>query len=692
MVKCLTTLLAAAVAVSARCAEVVDGIEMLPSASAAILGAPSPRLAGCQVPPRHVPKRIMGRDYWPALYKYRDWIPGAKYANSAYEVRFDNPDIFRIPAFRDAAPVYWARNDPPPVDGASGTWRHLSDNFAPGERDREILDSNPCPDRPFLFAATSKRQFWTWGADNDLDHAEYAEWRAKHPNALYDGTILEWDNDLTLAYRRLAGITNAARRAKVEALLGREPPKTREELMDVMRRHFADRHGASYGGKMAVHASHVFSQHLGADCGADVLAVEMTNSSGGPANDSEYRWNLAPMFARGAARQFGLPWEWYWAAYTNGFRTNGEWHDNAACTYPHTPAASPPPTAASLPIRGPEYGTSASLMRRLYYCSYLNGANVTQPEEWSAYFLAWDEKSGRTVLTQRGRDYAAYHDFTQAHPGRGVPWTPVAICVPLSRGYPAFGGWAWAGKGYGYTLSDLMSDAVFFSLVPGFERAKAMKAGVETNLHNSRFAQMYDVICPDAPSQSPETVLDVMKSYRALVVAGEFADPKVAKCLADYERAGGRVIRVSAAECTECAEDGGDGRPVRREPSAALRSPQDLTRRLKAGKARFPEVEAIFEGLQKDYFPFRVEGDCMYGANRTEGGWWLWVFNNKGVTKFTDAPHAVDHSFDADVTVSCANGGIAAVRELIAGKEVPAAAGMFRHRVAAGDLAVFEIR
>ena len=644
----------------------------------------------------------MGRDYWPALYKYRDWMPDAKYDNSTFEVRFDNPDIFKLPAFREAVPVYWARNDPPAVEGASGTWRHFADNFRAADRDREILNSNPHPDRPVLFAATANRKFWTWGAGADLDNDDHARWKATHPNALYEGTLLEWDNDLMLAYRRLKGLTNDVRRAKVEALIGKHPPKTREERMDVMRRHFADRHKAAYGGKMAVHASHVFSQHLGGDCGADVLVVEMTNSSGSPTSNSEYRWNLAPMFMRGAARQFGVPWEWYWAAYMNGFRTNGEWHNNAACTYPWEGRAPSRPRTGqspSFPIRGPEYGISANLMRRLYYFSYLNGANVTQPEEWSAYFLAWDEKAGKTVLTQRGRDYVSYHDFTQKHPGRGVPYTPVAICIPLSRGYPAYGGWPWAEKDYGYTRSDLMSDAVFFSLVPGFERAKAMKAGVETNLHNSRFAQMYDVICPDAPSQSSETTLDVMKSYRALVVAGEFADPKVAQCLAEYEKGGGRVIQLPTTNC--------------HLPSTNYQ----LIGQLKAGKMRFPEIEAIFDGLQKDYFPFKVEGDCLYGANRTADGWWLWVFNNKGVTKFTDAPHTVDHSFDTDITVQLTRSGrfvetslpaqsgrdaptarptqqsgIIMVKELLTAKDVPVADSTFTHHVAAGDLAVFEIK
>ena len=190
-----------------------------------------------------------------------------------------------------------------------------------------------------------------------------------------------------------------------------------------------------------------------------------------------------------------------------------------------------------------------------------------------------------------------------------------------------------------------------------------------------------------ATSQSAETVLDVMKSYRALVVAGEFADPKVVTCLAEYEKGGGRVVRLPASLFTNLKYS--------QTPHATTLNASDSSRRigdLKAGKMRFPELEAIFEGLQNDYFPFKVEGDCLYGANRTEGGWWLWVFNNKGVTKFTDTPHAVDHSFDVDVTVSGVNGGIVAVRELLTERPLPVENGAFRHRVMAGDLAVFGIR
>ena len=167
-----------------------------------------------------------------------------------------------------------------------------------------------------------------------------------------------------------------------------------------------------------------------------------------------------------------------------------------------------------------------------------------------------------------------------------------------------------------------------------------------------------------------------MKSYKAIVVAGEFKDPKVARCLADYEKSGGKVVRLPDIGC--------------RLPDVACQ--KETVRQLMAGKLKFPKMEAIFEGLQRDYFPFKVEGDCLYGANRTADGWWLWVFNNKGVTKFTDTPPTVDRSFDADIVVSGARHGISAVKELLAEKTVPVAAGTFSHRIAAGDLAVFEIK
>ncbi len=78
--------------------------------------------------------------------------------------------------------------------------------------------------------------------------------------------------------------------------------------------------------------------------------------------------------------------------------------------------------------------------------------------------------------------------------------------------------------------------------------------------------------------------------------------------------------------------------------------------------------------------------------NRTKDGWWLWTFNNKGVTKFADKMARIDRSCDAEILVSSSNAPIGSVREMLSGKMVSVAGGAFRHTIPAGDLAVFEIK
>ena len=96
--------------------------------------------------------------------------------------------------------------------------------------------------------------------------------------------------------------------------------------------------------------------------------------------------------------------------------------------------------------------------------------------------------------------------------------------------------------------------------------------------------------------------------------------------------------------------------------------------------------------FKAELFPFKVSGDCLYGANRTKDGWWLWVFNNRGVTKFADKMAKIDHACDAEVEIASANARISSAKELLSGGAVQVADGAFKHRVAAGDLAVFGIK
>ena len=611
-------------------------------------------------PQGHRPLVVMGRDFWPTLYKYGDW--GLWY--KASRVRFDNPEILRQAAFAEAAPAYFSHGAAPAAESGLAAWRRLEDNFAPDEPEREILSSNPHPDRPLFVKHAAKRSHLAFGGRVDLDREDFARWRAAHPNLMCDGALSEWDNDLMLAYDRVKKVSDETRRKEIEAFLG-EKPKNRYARVEKMRQYYDWRRKICYDGKMSVGFAHILSGHLAADCGASLLSVEQTNTTCG---DTEYRWNFAPMFARGAARQFGVPWLWYQADYMIGYTKDGRRILDSDCVYPADEKD------AGGDHWGPAFGQSSSLVRRGLFYAYLNGANFTQVEQWSCQFLAWDKSTGRTELSPRAKDYISFHDFTRRHSGRGTTWTPVAICLPLAQGYTSFGGYPWEtwDLAYGYTDGDYAVDSLFFSLVPGFARDAAMRKGVETNLHNTPHAMMYDVICPDAPSRTHEQLLETLKGYRAVIVAGDYPDRSFERALDAYARVGGEVVRVAD----------------RKRPANAHRAVSDL----RGGKVRFPEVEALFDRLEARHFPFKVEGDCLYGANRTDSGWWLWVFNNKGVTKFADAPAEIDSSAAVRIRVASPQLDGASVREIASERNVPVVADEFSWQVDAGEVAVFEVR
>ena len=644
-----------------------------------------------QIPQRHQPKTVMGRDFWRVLYKYGDWACWDEWASPARLVRFDHPEIYRHPAFTDVVWSYFGRK-PPAMNGGTVLIGSLRDQFLDYEADREILASNPVPDRPFFMQVTGKRRLEAWIAEPRLDHAEYDAFLKTHPNLVFDGTMGEWCCDLLLAYRRMKGLPPQIRRKLVD-LIGTEPPSDRREFVRVLRRYYDMRARANYNGRIRVLDGHLNSFHLAYDFGAHMIVLESTDTCGNgttPYEDaiergfvstgsnketmdnSVYRYAVQAMFARGAARQFNRLWEWYVAGYTNGWTDDGQWWNNTVTVYPES-ATAPEHYGRCSWNCGPEWGQSVSNLNRVHYLAYLSGANFVNFEEWSAQLTQWDKATGRTVLSPRAKFYLDFANFTREHPGRGAVYAPIAIAVPVGQGYPTFGGEPWCIKRFGYTRGDAAVDAVFFTLVPGFERAKEHLRGVEYDLQSSPFAQMYDVIAPDIASQSGDELLEVFRGYKAIVVVGDYPDRGFEKTLAQYASEGGRVIRIGENEV----------------PPVSRSQINDI----KGGKLTFRNVEKIFRGLQDEYFPLRVTGDVAYGLNRTKDSWWLWAFNSRGVIKFVNRPERIDRSCDAKIAVSMPRGFATSVRELICGKDVAVVAdGSFQFTVPAGGLAIFEMK
>ena len=688
------------------------------------------------VPAGHMPRKVMGRDYWTFFHEWRyshplNKLPGA----------WDNPELASLPMFRDCGLVYYSGNLEIPKDKA--TWRKVIGNFGGENGVWKRFESSAKTNCPATMLFHPKcRGTPALAGEIDLDYDDYAAWKARHPNLVSVRFQSEWGVDLVqIMLNRERHKKNPAVYALLQDVWNRYSWTNRYERLEQAYWYMNRRIDINYGDLSMFESfrSANFLDHMAAARGASTLVSETTNTSDW---NSEYRWDVSSMFIRGAARQFGgLPWHWYVACFFNGPKADGTWVNNSSCG-----------RSAKFGLAG---GTSDSLERRVCYFAYLNGAGAVEPESWESNFFVSNSVTGKMALTPRGRNFSDFHDFTAANPGRGATYAPVAVLVPLAQGYNTCGGKAWGFCPY--TPADNMVDGVFFTIAPGFDRRARMSKGYEANLHNSRFALMYDVLVPDAPQKDADFAAAISK-YPAAILAGEYrSSPELAKRLADYVHGGG-VLFMSASQldiglspdvvgvrktgrtfkfsgeyyvvnnvckahqsegeydCDElelCAGakpflKGGDGMVLAasykfgrgRFVTAAPRwlvprftvDGNAIVHYTRTGRRRFPFIKCFLEGLQSSLFPVKVEGRAQFGLNRTERGWWLWCFNNDGVKKFADTPQEIDHAFNSEISVDISRLGATKCRELISGAKPSLSDGKFRWKIPAGDLAIFEIR
>ena len=685
-----------------------------------------------RVPEGHVPASVMGRGYWTFFHEWRYSNPQHALAGA-----WDNPEIAALPMFRDCGLVYYSGNLSLPSGKA--TWRKVKDNFGNGVWERfEAQVKTNCPATMLFHPKCRYTPSLVGGIE--LDHADYAEWKARHPNLVSVRFQSEWGVDLVQRMLGRDREKDPAVRAGLNEIWNRYSWTNRYERLAQAYWYMNRKIELNYGDLSMFESfrSANFLDHMAAARGASTLVSETTNTSDW---NSEYRWDVSAMFIRGAARQFGgLPWHWYVAGFFNGPKADGEWVNNSHCS-----------TGARFGLAG---GTSDSLERRVCYFAYLNGAGAVEPESWQSNFFVSNAVSGKMELTQRGRNFSEFHDFTAAHPERGATYAPVAILVPLAQGYNTCGGKAWGSCPY--TPADNMVDGMFFTIAPGFDRRERLSKGYEANLHNSRFAFMYDVLVPDAPQKDADFAAAISK-YPAAILVGEYRpSPKLARRLAAYVHDGGtlylnaaqldlgftqEVAGVGATGRTftfsgsfygydgaeyptsgeyDCDElslgpdakafiRDGKGRPLAvvhrhgrgRVVTAAPRwlvprftvDGSAIVHYTRSGRRRFPFMEYFLDGLQKRLFPVKVDGNAQFGLNRTANGWWLWCLNNSGVKKFADVPQEIDHSFDSGLSINVSRLGVKSCRELIGERNIPIRPdGTFVYELPAGELAVFELR
>lgn len=586
----------------------------------------------------HWPKQMMGRDFWTILSSNRYSDPSR--TNELTGV-WASEELVNAPVFRDCALVHHLGVGAPDPKTGLATWRTVRENASPDSW--AALEANAKPDRPCAVVFEDKRGFHspvTLGGTIDLDHADYAAWKSRHPNLVAVRMLCEWGNDIVLSKNRAEKIVDEKRRAEVKAFFAGFDYANRTDRVALARKYVDRMLALNYGDLSLFSAFRASYQidHLAAQFGARSLTVEMTSTTG-PV-DAEYRWNTAAMFCRGAARQFDLPWCWYSAIYSNAFSKDGTWLSNSTCKY--------------LGCAGngrPEGGVSASLENRAWYWGYLNGANAVEPEGWFNHFIVTNATSGRATFSDRGRRFASFHGFTRRHPDRGAVYAPVALVIPANQGYRSAGGAAW-GK-CPMTEGDCAVDGLFKTIVPPRARLEALKRGEEGGILPSPYPMAFDVIVPDTFGVR-KTFASALAAYPVAVVAGDFPDgDSLEAILGSWKKSGGRLVRLAK---------------------------RDL--------AALPET---LHGLVSELYPVSVAGDVVWGLNRTTRGWWIWCFNNRGIVKFADQFAKVLPGEARTVAVDLKGLKVKSVRELVTETPVEAKQGHFTFTIAPGEPAVFEV-
>ncbi len=676
------------------------------------------------VNPTLKPPEIAGRPFWLILPGNRLWLrsntnpPPAPDALTQFAVATE-------PMVRDAANSYpsvdlYSSTNPPVVDGA-----------------RLLELENINPDTPFILPVKRANSRTYLDDFKTINHKAYRRWKAEHPNFLgftagdeldpaYCGFLKTSPTQLvarlrqsgaseTVIARTVAIATNAVK-SKDQSMAG-----FRQLYFDGARRFFFDDPD-----HMVYLHSACCVDHCLLEWGAGLLTLETTST--GP-----YRHQQAMASARGAARQYGKPWNWYMAVCYNGYTDSNTWDNNA---FPYSLTTSPTPVASDPPghVRGPTCGMSVSLLRRDFFLGYLSGASFVQPETYPYAFWQYKDQSRKTYeLSPHGQAMKEMMEFSRKHPDRGVSYAPVALLQPYNHVEAS-----WGASSFFYfpmTRADMMIDAFRFTLLPHEQNLEKGKEGLEGCLHNSVYGDIYDILRPNPPSGP--VPLAVLQNYPVAIMLGDFdLDRALAERLMQYVKGGGTLVintrqlnkhlpadflgaertgavcgtqgKVQAADgrtsatlpepydydqiklcgarplwldqrngILASAHDYGRGRVILstvdymlpRRGLSKWAKPEDIDPYLEDMRSMdAPLIKLLMQQIVREVLPVEVQGDIEYGLNKVADGWWVYLINNRGVTKFTRTAQKLDPAATAKVTIALRDLAVKEARELLADK------------------------
>ena len=685
------------------------------------------------------PKIFMERDFWNVMQGARFNPKGKDIRNSLYFPISELPENMRkhldIPAFTEVMLIT------PPFDRSA--IRKNDDGtitLVPPDDYREWVPA----DRPFITRSIRLIRLFPRLADLTFlstykpDPEIYREWRKRYPNLYGASGLEEWGNHMNVLFLKLRGdyikqgFLTEEQVEKIAERYHENPPTRRDYVNHRLKPYFDFAAGVWHGDPSILDAMDGMWNigHLAAYWGAGSINMETSRVN--------VNWQYQLMFHRGAARQFDIPWGWYAAAHTTIYDANGR---------PTTMGAEPRAWTPDVKVdrlgrdrsghTGPDAGASLNSRERVSYMAYLSGANTYQRETAGGNY--WDQTAAgddRWKPAPEGQMYIDFFNFTRRHPDRGIPYTPIALLVAHDRGTFRLPGKAF-GR-YRYLKSDNMLDAFVVTLFPPESTAALHKKGIEITLKNGKYGELFDALTPDF--EKPDAFARILPAYKAAILIGEYEEhPGMVKAMVDYVDGGGTLILNSkqlnlrfpdgftGVEAAGQFADGdylcallkpagaevlladGENRPVFTRNAfgkgavivaaphflvphyddAAEEAGNEARARTVSGQVQFPHVQWLLDRLLEEVRPAAVTGDIQYGFNRTADGWWIYLFNNKGVLKTSLTPQQFDPAAKTDVEIDLTRIGADSATDLVGGETF--SGGKFKVSVDPGKYRILKI-
>ena len=389
-------------------------------------------------------------------------------------------------------------------------------------------------------------------------------------------------------------------------------PKDKRECYEIVKDYFMTRQHAMRGRNMSV-TGHSHYEAYAAEWGARVVGLEVCE------NIAFTQSKIA--FARGAARQWGLPWSLQASPWFSG-----------ACT------TNGPLRIEGKDARGLDAGHSLSLYRRMWLHGWFAGAAMVTPENSSAIFF--EDAAKPDKLTSHGEAAAEIFAFTRSH-DRGIPYTPVAVVLDRYAGYNGYMGHPW-GILENTPGDTEINDLFVEQLYPGSDHIHHRPNPdnpEDSFLRATPYGELADVLLSTAKAET-------LSAYPVLLLAGDIDfDPAFVAALSGALQQGSRVLLHPRHR------DALGGNFSRLQEAGAVEVLDVWTH--PSTKRPAAVSNDRLRHLAEQYLPVSVEGSpVQYQVNRTATGWVVELINNAGVVKKPKEPAMVDAAAVATVKLT----------------------------------------